>query len=486
MKMKTLVSALVATAAIAVNADIAVAQCANNPATQSNSTFPSALTGKLVYHSYVSDGDGTSQLWVYDFTAHTLTQVSSGWSITDPMNAVWSPDGKWLLFMGIANNAWNIFAWPTDGSAAPYNLTHSTGATRNEDPKFSADGTKIIFKQNSANAYSAPFTVTSGVPSIGSLTNVTNNSAQDSMPFFEPDNSGVVFAEGTGSGLQVYYKNLGSGTTSLFAQHGYYPIVRADKTVFYSDTTSGFDQVNYKVNAGDTASVAKINDCQSNNSDAWPVDGSSYVFFSSTQPGNYQLHVGDLSTGKRWSLSPLGINSNTGRAYLGPAYYGGTSSGGGNGSGSSATVNLSQGQACSASSYSTIGGQALVCANAFDGNTSSTRWDSVEGSTADPSWIYVNLGSQCAVGPNGHCTVTGIDLYWDAGAKVYQMQSSPDGKNWTTFYSVTNGTSYTHTLIKNLNVPANYIRMYGTQRATQYGYSIKEMQVWGCTATTCN
>ena len=28
---------------------------------------PAALTGKLVYHSYVKYGDGTSQLFLYDF-----------------------------------------------------------------------------------------------------------------------------------------------------------------------------------------------------------------------------------------------------------------------------------------------------------------------------------------------------------------------------------------------------------------------------------
>ncbi|MGU7785407.1 TolB family protein, partial [Burkholderia sp. PU8-34] len=116
---------------------------------QSDASFPSALTGKLVYHSYVNYGDGTSQLFLYDFSAHTLTQLSkSAWGITDPMNAVFSPDGKWIAFMGITNNAWNVFMYQLGTNNPPINMTNSTGATRNEDPKFSSDGKTLVFKQN--------------------------------------------------------------------------------------------------------------------------------------------------------------------------------------------------------------------------------------------------------------------------------------------------------------------------------------------------
>ena len=322
MKLKSfIVSALTACTFFTMNCSNGYAKCTNNPQATSFQTFPSSITGKLVYHSYVSYGDGSSQLWVYDFNDHTLTQISNaGWGISDPMNAVWSPDGNWLLFMGIQNNAWNIFAWPTNNSHIPYNLTHSTGATRNEDPKFSADGSRIVFKQNLANSYSAPFQVVGGVPSIGALTNLTNNTAQDSMPFLTPNNTGLLFVEGSGGALQVYYKNLTSGATQLFAGSGYYPIVRSDSTIFYADTTTGIDQTTYKTSPTARPVQANFNDCQSDNSDAWPVNGSSLVFFSGSQMGYYQIYLGNLTTGQRWSLTPLGINSDTTRSYLGASY----------------------------------------------------------------------------------------------------------------------------------------------------------------------
>lgn len=67
MKSNTLVAGLAAGLALNLLGGAAHAACISNPPAQSNATFPAALTGKLVYHSYVKYGDGTSQLFLYDF-----------------------------------------------------------------------------------------------------------------------------------------------------------------------------------------------------------------------------------------------------------------------------------------------------------------------------------------------------------------------------------------------------------------------------------
>ena len=90
---------LIAGATFALFSAPSQATCVANPPTQSNATFPASLTGKLAYHSYVSYGDGTSQIFIYDFAARTLTQVSKSVSYTHltlPTNTVtcrsrWSP-----------------------------------------------------------------------------------------------------------------------------------------------------------------------------------------------------------------------------------------------------------------------------------------------------------------------------------------------------------------------------------------------------------
>jgi Tol biopolymer transport system component len=447
------------------------AACVNSPAAQSNSTFPTTLTGKLAYHSYVSYGDGTSQIFIYDFSAHTLTQVSkSSWGIKDPMNAVFSPDGKWLVFMGETNNAWNVFFWQVGSNSAPINMTNSTGQTRNEDPKFSTDGSKLFFKQN-GDVMEATLSFTSGGPQFTSVVDVTNTapSIESSMPFPSPDNSAVYFATGTGAGLGLYKETISTHQKVAFdAPQGlqtYYPMVRKDGTVFYArwkDASSQLDQIYSKVNPGDTPNQLSINDCKGNNSDPSPVDNTNYVFFSSTTAGGYQLYVADVSSGKRWSLSQFGVNSDTTKAKLGSNYYSGTSTS------TPGKTLLSQGKPASASSsYNS----SLTADKAFDGNTSSTRWDSIEGNSAGTQWISVDLGAVK--------NITAIDLFWDAGAKTYQIQTSNDNANWTTIYSTSSGVGSGHVSLASLKGSGRYVRMYGTQRATAWGYSLDEMQVWG-------
>ncbi|MGU7785194.1 discoidin domain-containing protein, partial [Burkholderia sp. PU8-34] len=166
------------------------------------------------------------------------------------------------------------------------------------------------------------------------------------------------------------------------------------------------------------------------------------------------------TTGQRWSLSQFGVNADTTKAKLGSSYYGGPAA--------NQITLLSQGHPAAASaSYNA----SMTPDKAFDGNTASTRWDSPEGTGVDPQWISVDLG---AVKNIDH-----VDLYWDAGALVYQIQTSNDNVNWTTIYSTSNGGSYTHVTLPNLNGRGRYVRMYGTKRATQWGYSLYEMQVWG-------
>jgi hypothetical protein len=70
-----------------------------------------------------------------------------------------------------------------------------------------------------------------------------------------------------------------------------------------------------------------------------------------------------------------------------------------------------------------------------------------------------------------------VVLQWETAAgKAYQIQVSDDATNWTTIYSTTTGAGGTETL--NISGTGRYIRMYGTARTTQYGYSLWEFQVF--------
>jgi len=116
--------------------------------------------------------------------------------------------------------------------------------------------------------------------------------------------------------------------------------------------------------------------------------------------------------------------------------------------------------------------------NATDGNL-GTRWSSA---FSDPQWLDVDLGSTQSI-----CQVV---LNWEtAYGKAFQIQVSNDNSAWTTINSVTAGTGGNQTL--GVSGSGRYIRMFGTVRGTQWGYSLWEFQVYsgsggGNTVTVTN
>jgi F5/8 type C domain/Ricin-type beta-trefoil lectin domain/Putative Ig domain len=127
-------------------------------------------------------------------------------------------------------------------------------------------------------------------------------------------------------------------------------------------------------------------------------------------------------------------------------------------SGGCATTNIALNKPTTASSLENA---SFTAAAATDGNT-GTRWSSA---FSDPQWLEVDLGTTQSI-----CKVV---LNWEtAYATAFQIQTSTDGSTWTPIYSTTTGTGGTQTL--NVSGTGRYIRMYGTARATQYGYSLWE------------
>jgi len=124
---------------------------------------------------------------------------------------------------------------------------------------------------------------------------------------------------------------------------------------------------------------------------------------------------------------------------------------------------ISQGRPVLASSTENAGTPASA---AVDGNA-GTRWSSA---FSDPQWIQVDLGAAA--------TVDQVTLVWEtAYARSFQIQISADGSAWTTIFSTTTGTGGTQTLA--ITGTGRYVRMNGTVRATPYGYSLWEFQVFG-------
>ena len=105
-------------------------------------------------------------------------------------------------------------------------------------------------------------------------------------------------------------------------------------------------------------------------------------------------------------------------------------------------------------------------ANAVDGDA-NTRWSSAY---SDNEWIYVDLGSVKHL--------TGVKLSWEAAfGKSYKIQVSNDASSWTDVYSTTSGVGGVEQI--SFVASGRYVRMLGVQRATTYGYSLWEFEVYG-------
>jgi CxxC motif-containing protein (DUF1111 family) len=121
----------------------------------------------------------------------------------------------------------------------------------------------------------------------------------------------------------------------------------------------------------------------------------------------------------------------------------------------------------------TVRPQAVTASTAMGGNTaanavdgdSTTRWESAH---TDSEWIQFDFGAKTQIGS--------MKLAWEnAHAQEYSIQVSDDAQTWYQLRYVVGSQGGTEQFM-NLNSNVRYMRMLGIKRATQYGYSLLEVQ----------
>lgn len=118
----------------------------------------------------------------------------------------------------------------------------------------------------------------------------------------------------------------------------------------------------------------------------------------------------------------------------------------------------------------------LLATRATDGN-SATRWATEwEGANPDTeNWFIIDLESNDVVAKK-------IVIRWeDAFATAYEISQSHDNKTWEPVYSTTEGKGGTETI--SVHITQRYVKWKGITKATQYGYSFYEFEVWGAIKT---
>jgi len=133
------------------------------------------------------------------------------------------------------------------------------------------------------------------------------------------------------------------------------------------------------------------------------------------------------------------------------------------------TTDFARGRPAVASS---IEASQYAAANAVDGDP-TTRWSS---QWSDPQWIYVDLGQRVQI---DH-----VVLRWEtAYGREYAIQVSDDAVTWTDPPHVFSRGG-TDVIGPMRGVVGRYVRMYGFQRGTQWGYSLWSFEVYGAPVST--
>lgn len=275
--------------------------------------------GWLMWHSYTSYSAGDSRLYLRSPGGDT--EEISG-SFRNAMNGSFGASPDQITFMAIDPEAdeWDIFL-REDGVIR--NLTERSGY-RSEDPKFSPDGSSIVFKRGHWDNERDDFVYDLALldTASGEVTMLTDTGGEEAMPCFSADGRYIYYAyypEGSGGIGRICRLDVSSLTSeTIFSEEGvnaYYPAVYGDTLYFtkWYSAEQHYDQL-VKWDGKELTVLPFVTD-KADFSDACPVD-EGVMIFSSTTDGPYDLYISSGS-----GISPVPELNDRGRNELGAAFF---------------------------------------------------------------------------------------------------------------------------------------------------------------------
>lgn len=114
------------------------------------------------------------------------------------------------------------------------------------------------------------------------------------------------------------------------------------------------------------------------------------------------------------------------------------------------------------------GVESYAAKSAVDGNM-GTRWGS---EYSDPQWICADMGAMYKINM--------IDIQWEyAYGKKYIIQGSNNAVDWVDVCEIEDNNRTENHVYFEAPFIARYVRVYGKERGTEWGYSIWELKIYG-------
>lgn len=252
---------------------------------------------KSPWVAYASNVEGALSL--YRLRADTSTDyLADQERVTTPLvgfddKPAWSPDGKWIVFLGTRQSRRHMYLVRANGTSAPQAILPDENISSYNTPIWSPDGEWIAFTglvDGNADIYRVR-------PDGSDIQQLTENPSGDWLSDWSPDGQWLVF-ETTRDGNSEIYRMRSNGEdiqrlTDLVAYDGEAHFSPSSDQLVFVSRRDGTREI-YRMNIDGSQQIRMTSHADEERLPIWTPDGNSILFQIDTagwQADIYQIQV---------------------------------------------------------------------------------------------------------------------------------------------------------------------------------------------------